>query len=405
LNILYYISGNNIDYILKEEFEKFGEIRVFTFCEKVSDYHADAGFSLKLIKCIQENNIDAVFSIDYYPVISMVCDIRKIKYLSWIEDCPMLTLMSRTIVNGCNYIFNFDRLYNERIIALGAKNCYHLPLGATTLLIKEACRTDGGVVSSSGEAYVAPCIDEKSPFYNEISFVGSLYSDQKRNRFRQIDFSEKNRGYLEGIISAQELIYGYNLIRDSLTDAVVKEYSDKAMLKLGDMYFQDTAGLVADSIGIEVTARDRFNMLMEASRIGEVSLYSGSELPSPFKDAGIKAKGKVDYAKEMPLVFKNSRINLNISSRTIESGIPRRIFDVLSCGGFCITNYQVEIAEMFEDGKDLVMYTSREDLANKIAYYLEHEDERAMIAENGYNKVVNEYSINESIKRMIEIIS
>ena len=59
-----------------------------------------------------------------------------------------------------------------------------------------------------------------------------------------------------------------------------------------------------------------------------------------------------------------------------------RVFDILSCKGFCLTNYQPEIAELFVDGKDLVMYTSMEDLMGKVIYYLNHEEERREIAES-----------------------
>ena len=41
----------------------------------------------------------------------------------------------------------------------------------------------------------------------------------------------------------------------------------------------------------------------------------------------------------------------------------------------------------FENGKDLVIFESVDDLVQKIGYYLEHEDERKAIAENGYRKV------------------
>ena len=97
-------------------------------------------------------------------------------------------------------------------------------------------------------------------------------------------------------------------------------------------------------------------------------------------------------------------INLNITSRTIESGIPQRVFDILACGGFCLTNYQPEIAELFEDGKELVMYTDIEDLLQKVEYYLIHEEERAQIAKAGYEKVRNCFSVKDRIAELINSI-
>ena len=55
--------------------------------------------------------------------------------------------------------------------------------------------------------------------------------------------------------------------------------------------------------------------------------------------------GYADYYEQMPKIFRLSDVNLNISLRTIQTGIPLRVLDVLACGGFLISNYQEELAE------------------------------------------------------------
>ena len=104
----------------------------------------------------------------------------------------------------------------------------------------------------------------------------------------------------------------------------------------------------------------------------------------------------------MPLAFNQAKINLNISLKIIQSGIPLRVFDVLGCGGFLITNYQQEIAENFEDGRELVIYEDIPDLIAKVDYYLSHDDERLRIACNGYEKVKSGCTFE---KRMNKILS
>ena len=101
--------------------------------------------------------------------------------------------------------------------------------------------------------------------------------------------------------------------------------------------------------------------------------------------------GYVDYYTQMPQVFKNSRINLNISLKLIQSGVPLRVFDVLASGGFLMTNFQPEIVEMFVPGEELV---------EKSIWYLEHDEERKRIASNGYEKVKNTYTFENCISHM-----
>ena len=44
--------------------------------------------------------------------------------------------------------------------------------------------------------------------------------------------------------------------------------------------------------------------------------------------------GPVDYYREMPYVFAASDINLNISVKGIQSGVPQRAFDILASWWF-----------------------------------------------------------------------
>ena len=106
----------------------------------------------------------------------------------------------------------------------------------------------------------------------------------------------------------------------------------------------------------------------------------------------------------MPSAFHNAKINLNISLKVIQSGIPLRVFDVLGCGGFLITNYQHEIAECFENGRELVIYEDIPDLIVKVNYYLTHENERLRIAQNGYEKVKSEYTFEKRMKSILSDI-
>ena len=84
--------------------------------------------------------------------------------------------------------------------------------------------------------------------------------------------------------------------------------------------------------------------------------------------------------------------------------MPLRIWDILGAGGFVLTNYQSEIPEYFEIGKDLEVFSSQEELLQKIDYYLKHEEERQQIAKNGYRKAKEKYSLELRVKQMLDCI-
>ncbi|MDC2978438.1 glycosyltransferase [Pelagibacteraceae bacterium] len=109
------------------------------------------------------------------------------------------------------------------------------------------------------------------------------------------------------------------------------------------------------------------------------------------------------------LTYMNTKINLNFSkvfnfdkslliyepnlyNNTTMQG---RIFEVLSVGGFLLTEYSPSIEYFFKPDKDLVMFRNKNEMIQKINYYLNNEVERKMIARNGrikFNKYY-EYSV------------
>lgn len=359
------------------------------FAKVMKNYHADAEFAGELIKVIHTNDIQAVVSYDYFPLISMICEINHIPYLSWIYDCPQYTLQSKTLTNPCNYLFCFDRAYAERLKNMGAVHCCHYPLAG----IKEFSE----YIKSQEESN--PLLTMK--YQCDVSFVGNLYNE-KKNRLRKAELTSYAAGYVEGLMQAQLLIYGCNFLKDSLPETIVEEVEQSCKLELGNEYHKDARQMAADTIGMEVSARERELVLGRISKNFQVRLYTSSELPPVLHNENIQEMGYADYQTEVPLIYRNSKINLNITSKTIESGIPQRVFDILSCGGFCLTNYQPEIAEYFVDGEELVMYTDMEDLLFKVNYYLNHEEERRKIALRGCEKVMTAFDLEERVYGMLE---
>ena len=106
----------------------------------------------------------------------------------------------------------------------------------------------------------------------------------------------------------------------------------------------------------------------------------------------------------MPHVFKHSKINLNITLRSIVSGIPLRVFDIMGCGGFLLTNYQQDMFEYFVPEEDFIFYSDMEELSDKCKFFLEHDDIRKKIAGNGYEKVRKYHTFDIRIEEILNTI-
>lgn len=99
--------------------------------------------------------------------------------------------------------------------------------------------------------------------------------------------------------------------------------------------------------------------------------------------------------------FLNSGIIILQQSRYGE--ITRRIFEGMSCKKLVLADMldaSTKIQDLFVDGEDIVFYDNEEDCLNKIVYYCNNQEEAKRIAENGYNKVLN----NHTQKQRVEFI-
>ena len=337
---------------------------------------------------------DAVFSVNYFPIISDICEQFSetgIKYICWTCDSPLSTMYHQSIFNKCNYIFIFDKFFYYELKQMGVRNVYYLPLAVNTE------RLDKLIGRQSKE--------DRQRFVADISFVGSMYHKNSYDDIKD-KLPPYMKGYFDAAMLAQLNIYGDNIIDDLLTVDILKELSEIIDFRQGDRAFSDIR-LVFEStfLGFKLANIERvstLNRLSKTLRGHNTALYTDT---IDSKLEGVDYRGAVAYMTHMPLVFNNSRINLNMTIRNIRTGIPLRVWDILGAGGFLLTNFQVELPDYFENGKDIVYYEDINDCCRKAEYYLAHEDERRLIALNGYNIVKQKHSYIQRIATILDIVN
>ncbi len=105
---------------------------------------------------------------------------------------------------------------------------------------------------------------------------------------------------------------------------------------------------------------------------------------------------KLKY-EEVLNVFKKSKINLNFSKLNNDmpilnrhnknlknkSGIKSRLFEIMNCGGFVLTEYTKDLNYFFPAKKYLETFRNKKELISKIIFYLQNNVKRNMIAKNG----------------------
>lgn len=329
-----------------------------------------------------------VFTFDFHPDLAECCHRLKMYYVAWLADFPCSELWSKYARSGYSRIFAFDRSQYQMQRKRHIPHIWHLPLCTDV----EGLRKAAGEGAGGGRKYGT-----------DVSFVGNLYKDREHSLYDRISyFPPYIRGYLDALMEAQHSIWGRDLLWNGITESMWQQIRTYVKLDVRDTYEEGVfESMFVNMLGQKLAQMERMEVCTYLARHYDFALYTDSDTSF---EPDIRNCGKVGYLSEMPQVFYNSKINIHITSRSIPSGISLRVLDVLACEGFLLTNYQPEIAEHFEDGKDLVMYEDFSDLYRKIDYYLVHEKERKAIAHTGYLKVKERFDYRQGIGKIAEIL-
>ena len=373
---------------IREEFKRRGYEEDTYELDRMENHYTNQRREQELIAIMSKKKYDFVFSFNYFPIVAIACNVCKVPYASWIYDSPLVALWHCSVVSPYNFIFTFDKTDFIELRERGFQTVYYMPLAADVERY-DSYKMDREIE----EVYSVP-----------ISFIGSTYTETQFNDYKKINKMERfYKGYVDGLVQAQKRIYGNVILEEMITPDVEEKLSEVFHMSLredDEFTFRKYYGQVV--LARCIAALERQEILDMLSRKYKCHLYTRVKTPSlPY----ITNRGMAGNTKESTFIFRCSKINLNITSRSIRTGIPLRVFEIMGSGGFLLTNYQEDMLEYFEPGIDFVYYDSYEDLMKKADYYLNHEEERQQIAKNGYEKIKNSHTYRHRLDAMMEIMN
>jgi spore maturation protein CgeB len=354
----------------------------------IANHIDDAAFQPILQKALLTERYDLVFSVNYYAVIAAVCARYSIPYAAWTCDSPLLSLQHPSILFPTSYIFSFDKKEYETLCQKGAPHAYYLPLAGIDL------KQSPAPVTPTAKSDIQP------PDY-DITFVGTLYD---KNRYDEMCsyLPPYLCGYMDAAIEAQKNIGAGNLLPQMLSDDILADLAQYTAVVNGNASLEELRIHFATSVLSYKTAADiRTDALNLLARKHRVDLFTVSQTNLLWN---VNCHPAVSYHTQMPEIFAHSKINLNFTIPNIENGICLRVFDVLSAGGFLLTDYREETCRLFTNGEELVVFDGIPDLLQKADYYLAHETERQRIAQNGQKKVHSLHSYEKRLTKLLQSI-
>ena len=112
------------------------------------------------------------------------------------------------------------------------------------------------------------------------------------------------------------------------------------------------------------------------------------------------------YAEDYVAAIRSCKINLNFLRAGNRDLSNSRAYEIPACGGFMLSERSAELEDEFDDGKEVEFFSSKEEAADKIRYYLAHDVDRERIAANGRQRCLEcGYSYKSRMRQYMDIVN
>ena len=267
----------------------------------LKDKNGDDTFEGFLVKELNSNSFDVVFSTNYYPAVARVCYRMNIPYCSWTYDSPPEITSLDTMDYPTNRIFFFSK-YDYSVFAdgYGLENVYYLPLAVNTKRLEN--------------------IKPARQYASDVALVGGLYKSDSFLGLKSI-MSATQQQYVDAVIAVQLEHSGSGVIDASLTDEFVEGvcayYKSQSPTAI-----QPTKEQLFYSFCSHITHMDRLALLRLSAQKGYHTRLYLSQLSNQdrvlLEKYNVELMGNVSYEEEVPQVFKSTKINLILHLELIE---------------------------------------------------------------------------------------
>lgn len=109
---------------------------------------------------------------------------------------------------------------------------------------------------------------------------------------------------------------------------------------------------------------------------------------------------------DMYRVLARSRIAVNRHGDVAEDNANNmRLYEATGVGTLLLTDRKQNLGELFAVGREVEDYETEDELVEKIAHYLSHEDERAAVAAAGQQRTLSDHTYRQRMAELAGILA
>jgi len=111
------------------------------------------------------------------------------------------------------------------------------------------------------------------------------------------------------------------------------------------------------------------------------------------------------YGDKYPQAVYGSKASLCFFSHSNNDELAERVFEIPAMGGLLVSKRNDRLQELFEDGKEVLLFSSKEELLDHMLFIEKNPDKVKRIRDAGRKKVLTSHSIFHRTEYALKIIS
>lgn len=298
---------------------------------------------------------------------------------SWFVDSPPFILKDHRpgpLVRA----FSWDRDYLGWLTEHGFRHAHYLPLAADSTVFRPVDNVDGCPrrVSFVGDSLTAAT----DKFLKKLGFLSPL---------------DLPAGFLDQVDAASEkFLASLSFTPDQ---AELEKLGKKLSLALNDNALTDLAALLTWRASRLKRLKTLAAFQADVLTVAGDPCWAGLLDPPPRE-----LLPPLNYYDGLAAFYQNSLVNLNITSAQMKSGLNQRVFDVPACGAFLLNDDQRQLADMFEIGREAVVYHNLEEAVALAGWYERHDKARREIADAGCRRVRSQHLYRHRLAEVLKLM-
>ena len=241
----------------------------------------------------------------------------------------------------------------------------------------------------------------KQAFENEGLKTYLIYHGFDNELLTRVE--RKGKVLSNNLVFSGSLITGgsFHNIRINLIENLIKENIDLALYVTLEKRYKIKAKQLIYILA-EILKKLKLNWLTDRIPIFQ---YGQSPVKS-YSETLLRSNQQPLYGIDMFNLFQKSKIVLNLHTGVAgDYAGNMRMFEVTGIGSCLLTDNKKNMNDLFEVGKEVMIYDSPEDCIEKVKWLLEHDQEREKIAMLGQRKTLGMHTVEIRCRSIIDIIN